>query len=142
MEDNVVKHQWKIELGGRRVETLKSVTGMAIDQEYVELVQNSPDGKPVPDLVLGAPSSFGNLTLTRAMDKSDTFTQWIMDSRNPTKIEDSAEDIVLVYVNPQNGAEKKFQLTGARPTSWSAQDLTAGQADETLELKFVSCDPI
>ncbi|MFF8731754.1 phage tail protein [Streptomyces sp. NPDC015171] len=127
------------------METLKSVSGVTLDQEYVELVQNSPDGKPVPDLVLGAPKFFGDVTLTRAMDKSEKFTQWILDSRNPTKTEDGAQDIVLVYVNAQNGTEKKFQLTGARPTSWSAQDLAAGetgQVDETLELKYVSCDPI
>ncbi|MEV7512648.1 phage tail protein [Streptomyces sp. NPDC091201] len=145
MEDHVVKHQWQIELGGRRVETLKSVAGVSIEQEYVELLQNSPDGKPVPDLVLGEPALFGSMTLTRGMDKSDTFTQWIMDSRDPAKTESSAEDIVLVYVNAQNDSVKKFQLTGARPTSWSAADLAAGetgQVDETLELKYITCDPI
>ncbi|MEU1120552.1 MULTISPECIES: phage tail protein [unclassified Streptomyces] len=145
VEDHAVKHQWQIELGNRRVETLKSVTGVTVDQEYVELVQNSPDGKLVPDLVLGAPSFFGSLTLTRGMDKSDAFTQWILDSRDPTKAAASAEDIILVYVNTQNDSVRKFQLAGARPTSWSAADLAAGetgQVDETLELKFITCDPV
>ncbi|WP_030617057.1 phage tail protein [Streptomyces sclerotialus] len=145
MEDHAVKHQWQVELGNRRVETLKSVTGVTIEQEYVELSQNSPDGKPVPDLVLGAPAFFGTLTLTRGMDKSDKFTQWIMDSRDPTKTEASAEDIILVYVNAQNDTVRKFQLTGARPISWSTTDLAAGetgQVDETLELQFVTCDPV
>lgn len=145
MEDHVVKHQWQIELGDRRVETLKSVTGVTVEQEYVELLQNSPDGKPVPDLVLGAPAFFGTLTLTRGADKSEKFTQWILDSRDPTKTEASAQDLILVYVNEQNGAVKKFQLAGARPTSWSATDLAAGetgQVDETLELKFITCDPV
>ncbi|WP_329030559.1 MULTISPECIES: phage tail protein [unclassified Streptomyces] len=144
-EDHAVKHQWQIELGGCRVETLKSVTGVTIDQEYVELLQNSPDGKPVPDLVLGAPSFFGSMTLTRGKDKSDKFTQRILDSRDPTKTEASAEDIILVYVNAQNDSVRKFQLAGARPTSWSAADLAAGetgQVDETLELKFASCGPV
>ncbi|MEU5431169.1 phage tail protein [Streptomyces olivoreticuli] len=141
MEDNVVKHQWHIELGDRRVETLKSVSGVSFEQEFIELVQNSPDGKPVPDLVLGAPKFFGTLTLTRSMDKSEKFTQWLLDSRNPTKTESSSQTIVLAYVNAQNDAVKRFQFEGARASSWSGTDLSAGDtsaADETLELKYIS----
>ncbi|MEV0597679.1 phage tail protein [Streptomyces sp. NPDC050315] len=145
MEDKAVKHQWQVELDGRRVETLKSVSGATIEEEYVELSQTSPDGKPVPDLVEGAPAFFGTMTLTRGMDKSDAFTQWILDSRDPTKIEESAQDLVLVYVNAQNNAVKKFHVTDACPTSGSAADLAAGetgQVDETLEVKYVTTEPI
>ncbi|MFF9147184.1 hypothetical protein ACF1BN_20215 [Streptomyces sp. NPDC014861] len=48
-------------------------------------------------------------------------------------------------MNAQNDSVKKFQLTGARPTSWSAADLPAGetgQGDETLELTYITCDPV
>ncbi|MFG2496488.1 hypothetical protein ACGFSD_36340 [Streptomyces caniferus] len=52
---------------------------------------------------------------------------------------------MLVYVDAQNNVVKKFQVTGARPTSWSGMDLAAGetgQVDETLQLKFITCDPV
>ncbi|MFI1682995.1 phage tail protein [Streptomyces sp. NPDC020607] len=145
MADNVDKHQWQVELGDRRVETLKSVSGVPFQQEYTQLVQNSPDGKPVPDLVLGAPEFFGTLALTRAMDKSEKFTQWILDSQDPTKSEGSAQGLVLAYVDAQGHAVKKFLLEGASVSSWAAPDLAAGdsgEADETLELTFVTCTPM
>jgi hypothetical protein len=79
------------------------------------------------------------------MDKSDKFTQWILDSRDPTKTEDSAQTLILAYVNTQNNAVKRFQFDGARASSWSGADLAAGdsgEVDETVELTFVSCDPV
>ncbi|MEU2794767.1 phage tail protein [Streptomyces sp. NPDC007100] len=142
VEENVVKHQWQIELGDRRVETLKNVSGHTLKQDYIQLIQNSPDRKSVPDLVLGAPEFFGTVTLTRARDKSEQFTQWILDSRDPTKTEGSAQTVVLAYVNTEGHAVKRLQFDGARPSSWSVPDLAAGdsgEADETLELTFVSC---
>lgn len=145
MEDNLVKHQWQIELGERRVETLKSVSGISFKQEYIQLLQNSPDGKPVPDLVLGAPEFYGTLTLTRGLDKSERFTQWISESRDPAKAESSSQTIVLAYVNERNEVVRRFQFEGARPSSWSAPDLSAGDSsavEETLELTYVSANPI
>ncbi|WP_327260272.1 phage tail protein [Streptomyces sp. NBC_01232] len=146
VEDSVVKHQWQIELGERRVETLKSVSGITLKQEYIELLQNSPDGKPVPDLVLGGPEFFGTLTLTRGLDKSEKFTQWILDSKDPARKEASSPTLVLAYVNEQNNkVVKRFQIEGARLTSWSAADLSAGDSsavEETLELAYLSANPI
>ncbi|MFD7020512.1 phage tail sheath C-terminal domain-containing protein [Streptomyces sp. NPDC059928] len=139
-------HRWQIELGDRRVETLKGVSGVSFKQEYIQLVQNSPDEKPVPDLVLGAPEFFGTLTLTRrSMDKSENFTQWLLDSRDPAKTENRSQTIVLAYVNAQNNTVKRLQFDGARASSWSAPDLSAGDssaADETLELDYISVTPL
>ncbi|MFD9305431.1 phage tail protein [Streptomyces sp. NPDC060048] len=141
----VVKHQWQIELGDRRVETLKSVSGVSVKQEYIQLLQNSPDGKPIPDLVLGAPESFGTLTLTRGLDKSEKFTQWILDSKDPAKAEAGSQTIVLAYVNEQNEVVRRFRFEGARASGWSAPDLSAGDSsavEETLELTYVSANPL
>ncbi|MFF5808933.1 phage tail protein [Streptomyces sp. NPDC012746] len=145
MEDNVVKPQWQIELGDRRVEKLKSVSGFSFKQEYAQLLQNTPDGKPAPDLALGAPEFFGTLTLTRSMDKSEKFTQWLSDSRDLSKTEGSSQTLVLSYVNVQNNVVRRFQFEGARASSWSAPDLSAGDSsavDETLELTYVSVTPL
>ncbi|MFH8565459.1 hypothetical protein [Streptomyces sp. NPDC017988] len=97
------------------METLKSVSGVSFKQEYIQLLQNSPDGQPVPELVLGAPEFYGTLTLTRGLDKSEKFIQWLLDSRDPVK------------------------------TGWGAPDLSAGDSsgvDETLELVYTSCTPL
>ncbi|MER6777908.1 MULTISPECIES: phage tail protein [unclassified Streptomyces] len=145
MEDNVVEHQWQIELGDRRVETLKSISGFSFKQDYVQLLQNAPDGKPVPDLVLGAPEFFGTLTLTRGLDRSEKFTQWLLDSKDPAKTEGGSQPLVLAYVDAQNNAVRRFQFEGARASSWSAPDLSAGDSwavDETLELTYVSVTPL
>lgn len=123
MADNAVKYQWQVELGERRVETLKSVSGINLDQE----------------------GFFGTLTLTRGVDKSEKFTQWIVDSKDPTKSENSAQTIVLAYVNAQNEAVKRFQVEGARASSWTSPDMTAdvsSAVDETLELTYTSCTPL
>ncbi|MEU8965894.1 phage tail protein [Streptomyces sp. NPDC048491] len=144
MEGNVVNNQWHVELDDCRVETLKSVSGVSFTQEYTQLLQNSPDGKPVPD-VLGTPDFSGTLTLTRSMDKSDKFTQWIMDFRDPTKTEGSAQTFTLAYVNAQNNEVKRLQFEDVRVSNWSGPGLAAGdsgEVEETLELTFVSCDPV
>ncbi|WP_328761038.1 phage tail protein [Streptomyces sp. NBC_00272] len=144
VEDSAVKYQWQVELGDRRVETLKSVSGVSFSQEFIQLVQNSPDGKPVPDLVMGAPELSGTMTLTRGLDRSEKFTQWISDSRDPSRATDT-QAIVLAYVDAQNNAVKRIQFEGARASSWTSPDLSAGdssKADETLEITYLSCNPI
>ncbi|MER5418126.1 phage tail protein [Streptomyces virginiae] len=145
MEDDVVKHQWQIELGDRRVETLKGVSGISSEQEYIEMPQNSPDGEPVPDFVLDAPEFFGTLALTRGLDRSGPFSQWIMESKDPAKAEASSRTIVLAYVNERNEVVRRFQIEGARLTSHSSPDLSAGDSsvlEETLEIAYTSVSPL
>ncbi|WP_405792494.1 phage tail protein [Streptomyces sp. NBC_00029] len=100
----------------------------------------------VPDLVLGGPEFFGTLTLTRGLDKCEKFTQWILDSKDPARKEASSPTLVLAYVNEQNNkVVKRFQIEGARLTSWSAADLSAGDSsavEETLELAYLSANLI
>ncbi|MER5566023.1 phage tail protein [Streptomyces goshikiensis] len=85
------------------------------------------------------------MTLTRGLDKSERFTQRISESRDPAKAESSSQTIVLAYVNERNEVVRRFQFEGARPSSWSAPDLSAGDSsavEETLELTYVSAHPI
>ncbi|MFF3431399.1 phage tail protein [Streptomyces sp. NPDC002602] len=145
MEDDVVKHRWYLEVGDRRLEPLTSVSGLALDQEYVKVPQSSRDEKPVPDFGLGAPEFFGTLTLTRSPDHSDLFTQWISDSKDPAREEAGSQSLVLSCVNERNEVVKRFQVEGARVASWSRPDLSAGDSsavEETLELTYVSVNPI
>ncbi|MFD9334635.1 phage tail protein [Streptomyces sp. NPDC060028] len=141
LEETVVGYRWQLELGGQRVETLKSVSSVSLTREFIEMAENTPEGKLVSSRVSGPPSDGGTLTLTRAMDKSDTFTKWIRDSLVSDAADGSGQDLVLVYVNAKNEPVKKFLFEGAFPTSWSGSELSAGDSsatDETIEISYVT----
>ncbi|MEV6552866.1 hypothetical protein AB0M57_29785 [Streptomyces sp. NPDC051597] len=96
-DDAVVTYQGQVELGGLRVETLKSVSPITADQEYIDVVSKTPDGKALWDYVHGLPG-WKNVTLTRGSDKSEAFTQWIQEARDPAS-NGAEQHLILVLVN-------------------------------------------
>ncbi|MFI9204703.1 phage tail protein [Streptomyces sp. NPDC053048] len=140
MPDDQV-YQCQIELGGLRVETLKSVSAITVDQEYIDVVSMTPSGKIERDYVHGLPE-WKTVTLTRSGDKSEEFTKWIQEARDPaaTGVE---RDLILAFVNAKNEPVKKISFARVHPVSWSGPGVTAGESgvgEETLELRYLDSD--
>ncbi|MGD3112312.1 phage tail protein [Streptomyces sp. YGL11-2] len=136
-----VAYQCQVELGGLRVETLKSVSAITVDQEYIDVVSMTPDGKITWDYTHGLPG-WKNVTLTRSADKSDEFTRWIQEARDPAA-SGGERDLVLVFVNAKNQPVKKMSFARVHPVSWSGPGVTAGESgvgEETLELRYLDVD--
>ncbi|MCY0924151.1 MULTISPECIES: phage tail protein [unclassified Streptomyces] len=141
LDDAVVTYQCQVELGGLRVEPLKSVSAITADQEYIDVVSMTQDGSLQWDYVRGVPG-WKNVTLTRTVDKSDAFTKWIKDARD-NSVSDIERDLILVLVNAKNEAVKKISFSRVHPTSWSGPGVTAGESgvgEETLELRYLDVD--
>ncbi|ARF53091.1 phage tail protein [Streptomyces gilvosporeus] len=141
LDTAVVTYKCQVELGGVRVETLKSVSTITVDQEYIDVVSMTPSGKIEWDYVHGLPG-WKNVTLTRSADKSEKFTRWIQDARDPAAT-DVERDLVLVFVNAKNEAIKKMSFARVHPVSWSGPGVTAGESgvgEETLELRYLDVD--
>ncbi|MFD4135371.1 phage tail protein [Streptomyces goshikiensis] len=141
LDDAVVTHQCQVELGGLRVETLKSVSAVTVDQEYIDVVSMAPSGKIQWDYVQGLPG-WKNVTLTRSADKSEVFTKWIQEARDPAATGEE-RDLVLVFVNARNEPVKKMSFARVHPVSWSGPGVTAGESgvgEETLELRYLDVD--
>ncbi|MFA7759435.1 phage tail protein [Streptomyces sp. NRRL B-2790] len=130
-----------MELGGLRVETLKSVSTITADQEYIDVVSMTPSGKIELDYVHGLPG-WKNMTLTRSADKSEEFTRWIQEARDPAAA-GVERDLVLVFVNARNEPIRKMSFARVHPVSWSGPGVTAGESgagEETLELRYLDVD--
>ncbi|MBM7168470.1 phage tail protein [Streptomyces sp. G44] len=134
-------YQCQVELGGLRVETLKSVSAITAEQEHIDVVSMTPAGRIAWDYVNGLPG-WKNVTLTRSADKSEEFTRWIQEARDPaaTGVE---RDLILVFVNARNEPVKKMSFAQVHPVSWSGPGVTAGESgvgEETLELRYLDAD--
>ncbi|MFI5672779.1 phage tail protein [Streptomyces sp. NPDC051704] len=141
LDNEVVAYQCQVELGGLRVETLKGVSGVTVDQEYIDVVSMTPDGAVQWDYAHGLPG-WKTLTLTRTADKSEEFTKWIQDARDPAAA-GAERDLVLVFVNAKNEPVKKLSFARVHPVSWSGPGVTAGESgvgEETLELRYLDVD--
>ncbi|WP_306312083.1 phage tail protein [Streptomyces hydrogenans] len=141
LDESVVAYQCQVELDGLGVETLKSVSVITADQECIDVVSMAPSGKVEWDSVFGLPG-WKNVTLTRTADKSEEFTKWIQEARDPAAA-GVERDLVLVLVNAKKEPVKKMSFARVQPVSWSGPGVTAGGSgvgEETLELRYLDVD--
>ncbi|MEU2288985.1 phage tail protein [Streptomyces sp. NPDC013178] len=137
MDASVVARQCQVELGGLRVEALKSVTAVTDAQEVIDVVPLTLSAKNQWDYVHGPGGK--NMMLTRTADRSEEFTRWIQDVRDPAV----KPDLVLVFVNAKNEPVKKMSFAQVHPVSWSRLGVTpggSGVGEETLELRYLDAE--
>ncbi|MFD7261657.1 phage tail protein [Streptomyces sp. NPDC059874] len=141
LDSAIVTYRVQVELGGLRVETLKSVSAITVDQEYIDVVSMTPSGKVEQDYE-HALAGWKNVTLTRGADKSEEFTKWIKDARDFAATGEE-RDLILVFVNAKNEPIREMSFGRVRPVSWSGPGVTAGESgvgEETLELRYLDLD--
>jgi phage tail-like protein len=140
--DKAVGHSFGLEVDGVQIKQIQEVSGLKMEQDVIELKQNSADGKYI---IKKLPGRFkaGEVTFTRGLTEDTSFDKWIKDSRFG-KMGDARKGGAITIYDYEGQALKRYKLTNAWPKSLEIGTLKAGDTSvltEKLVVTYESLDP-
>ena len=138
--DTSVGHSFGLEMDGVVIKQITEVSGLKIEQDVIELKQNSNDGKYMIKKLPGRPKA-GEVTLTRGLTGDTSFEKWVKDARfgkMPTARKGGA---ILVF-DYEGSPIKRYKLTNAWPKSLEIGTLKAGDTSVLTEKLVVTFEQI
>jgi phage tail-like protein len=139
--DASVGHSFGLEFDGVVIKEITEVSGLRIEQDVIELKQNTSDGKFMIKKLPGRPKA-GEVTLTRGLTNDNSFQDWVKNSRFG-KMPDARKGGAIIVFDFENTAIKRYNLTNAWPKSLEIGTLKAGDTSvltEKLVLTFESIE--
>lgn len=120
--DTLSTHIFQVELGGVSVESVQEVSGLTVELDTIEVAQVTPSGQYIIKKIPGARKG-GEVTITRGMDKSTAFTQWIVETFEKGNVTAARKNISIIFVDATNtpfapdqpGQRLGLQVGGCRP---------------------------
>ncbi|MFJ6776296.1 phage tail protein [Kitasatospora sp. NPDC091257] len=130
--------RFAIDLGNYQVETVQAVSGLQIAEDVIAVTQVSPSGELIYRKQPGAPQS-GQVTVTRGMDKSTQFTNWLKATLLDANLDGARQHVTIKMIDAQKNVVRRIGLVNCWASAWSGADLQAdgsGPALETVTLEF------
>jgi phage tail-like protein len=124
------------------ITAIQEVSGLKMEQDVIELKQNTPDGKYVIKKLPGRPKA-GEVTLTRGLTADTSFDEWANASQFGQMETARRGGSVIVYA-PDGTAIKRYKLTNAWPKSLEIGSLKAGDTNvltEKLTITYEAMEP-
>ena len=134
--DTSVGHSFGIEIDGVVIKQIQEVSGLKLEQDVIELKQNTADGKYVIKKLPGRMKA-GEVTLTRGLTEDTSFEKWIKDSRFG-KMSDARKGGAIMVFDFEGNAIKRYKLTNAWPKSLEIGALKAGDTSVLTEKLVVT----
>jgi phage tail-like protein len=139
--DSSVGHSFGLEFDGVVIKEITEVSGLRIEQDVIELKQNTSDGKYMIKKLPGRPKA-GEVTLTRGLTGDNSFQEWVKNSRFG-KMPDARKGGAIIVFDFESQPIKRYNLTNAWPKSLEVGTLKAGDTSvltEKLVLTFESIE--
>ncbi|HKE97454.1 MAG TPA: phage tail protein [Actinomycetes bacterium] len=139
--DSSVGHSFGLEFDGVMIKQITEVSGLKMEQDVVELKQNTNDGKYMIKKLPGRPKA-GEVTLSRGLTADSSFEKWIKSS-NFGKMSDARKGGAIIVFDFEGSAIKRYKLTNAWPKSLEIGSLKAGDTSvltEKLVLTHEGCE--
>jgi phage tail-like protein len=136
--DALATHRFGVQLGGVTVESVKEVSGLVVEQDVVETIQVSEQGQPMTSRQPGGHKG-GEVTITRGMDPSEAFTDWIKKTFNNGDVDDARQNVTIEFMDPKGETARRIQLFNAWVSKWEGPSLSASQsagAEEKATITF------
>ncbi|MCX4552550.1 phage tail protein [Streptomyces sp. NBC_01387] len=139
--DSSVGHSFGLEFDSVVIKQITEVSGLKMEQDVIELKQNTADGKYAIKKLPGRPKA-GEVTVTRGLTEDNSFERWIKDSRFGRMTDARRNGAVIVY-DYEGVAIKRYKLINAWPKSLEIGTLKAGDTSvltEKLALTYESME--
>jgi len=136
--DSSVGHSFGLEFDGLVIKSIQEVTGLKMEQDVIELKENSADGKYTIKKLPGrwkAPE----ITLTRGLTDDKTFDSWIKDSQFGKMANVRKGGFIIVF-DYEGTPVKRYKLTNAWPKSLEVGSMKAGDTSVLTEKLVVTCE--
>lgn len=123
-----------------QIKQISEVSGLKIEQDVIELKQNTPDGKYI---IKKLPGRFkaGEVTLTRRLTKDNSFEAWFKVARS-VKVGDSLKDGHIIAYDNKGSVIKRYKLTACWPKSLEIGTLKAGDTSVLVEKLVISYETL
>ncbi|MFC4508358.1 MULTISPECIES: phage tail protein [Streptomyces] len=129
--DSSVGHSFGLEFDGVVIKQITEVSGLKMEQDVIELKQNTADGKYAIKKLPGRPKA-GECTVTRGLTEDNSFEAWIKSSRFG-KMADARKNGAIIVYDYEGMAIKRYQLINAWPKSLEIGTLKAGDTSVLTE---------
>jgi phage tail-like protein len=129
--DSSVGYSFGLEVDGVMISQITEVSGLKMEQDVIELKQNTKDGKYAIKKLPGRWKA-GEVTLTRGLTADTSFEKWIKDSQlgKMSAVRKGGAIIVFDY---EGQPVKRYNMTGAWPKSLEIGSLKAGDTSVLTE---------
>ena len=129
--DASVGHSFGLEFDSVLIRQLTEVSGLKMEQDVIELKQNTADGKYAVKKLPGRPKA-GEVTVTRGLTEDNSFERWIRDSRFGQMTNARRNGSIIVY-DYEGIPIKRYKLINAWPKSLEISTLKAGDTSVLTE---------
>ncbi|GAA3838405.1 phage tail protein [Saccharothrix violaceirubra] len=130
--DALSTHIFGVQLGGFMVESLQEVSGLTVEEDVVDVFQVTPTGKPMIRKQPGAQKG-GEVTLTRGLDQSSEFTNWLKETLEKGAVTAARQNITIEVKDSEGNTVRRMQLTNAWASKWEGPSLKAGESSAATE---------
>ncbi|MFF4160032.1 phage tail protein [Streptomyces sp. NPDC001678] len=139
--DTFSSSTFAIELGKFQVETVQDVSGLTLEQDVVETRQVSSTGELIVRKQPGARKT-GEITVTRGMDKSTAFTDWIKTTLVNADLDSARQNITIALKDAQKQTVRRIHLTNAWASRWEGPQLGASNSGIATEQVTITYEDI
>ncbi|MEV0679704.1 phage tail protein [Actinosynnema sp. NPDC050436] len=129
--DTSVGHSFGLEVDGVAIKQISEVSGLKMEQDVIELKQNTNDGKYMVKKLPGRPKA-GEVTLTRGLTGDNSFEKWVKDAHFG-KMGNARKGGAIIVYDYEGQAIKRYKLTNAWPKSLEIGTLKAGDTSVLTE---------
>lgn len=139
--DTLGGHTFAVELGRFQVETVQEVSGLTLEQDVIETRQVSSTGEPIVRKQPG-PRATGEITITRGMDKSTAFTDWIKAGLADADLDTARQNITIAVKDARKQTVWRIHLSNAWASRWEGPQLDAGNSEPAAETVTLTYEDI
>lgn len=130
--DSSVAHSFALEFDGVTIKDITQVSGLKMEQDVIELKENTADGGYVIKKLPGRWKA-GECTLTRGLTHDNSFETWIKDSHLATPDHVGRRGAMTVF-DFEGRVVKRYAIINAWPRSLEIGTLKAGDTSVLVEL--------
>ncbi|WP_433262994.1 phage tail protein [Actinosynnema sp. CS-041913] len=138
--DTSVGHSFGLEVDGVAIKQISEVSGLKMEQDVIELKQNTNDGKYMIKKLPGRPKA-GEVTLTRGLTSDNSFEKWVKDSHFGKMVNARKGGAIIVY-DYEGQPIKRYKLTNAWPKSLEIGTLKAGDTSVLTEKLVITYEQL
>ncbi|MEV4128957.1 phage tail protein [Nocardia sp. NPDC049707] len=135
--DTISGSTFVVDLGKFEVETVQQVCGLSFGMDTVEIKEVTRAGEVLVRRQAGSRRG-GEITITRGVDRSQVFTDWIQKTMTKRDMDDVREDITLMVLGPDKKPVKRVHLSRAWASGWhrDALDAANGPVNEAVTIAY------
>lgn len=138
--DTSVGHSFAAEYDGVMIKAITEVSGLKMEQDVIELKQNTPDGKYVIKKLPGRKKA-GEVTLTRGLTADNSFEKWV-ESSQFGKMTDARKNGAIIVFDYEGSPIKRYNMTNAWPKSLEIGSMKAGDQSVLTEKLVITYEEL